>query len=504
MFPTRYVALAVIALVVAGVLALEHERQAEAEFDDLETIPATGGVIRSGDTVTAFATTTDGPNDPGLVVQRLTIGGVIAASTENETCSIDPSEDTCNPGSVACPDPIVFDPDQPDFETVTCLRWAADQGGATGDDALTIAWTFTVECTEAAIFQVLGGHFVVSEDDDFEVIETAEFICAPAEVPGVFLVTKQFDGDPEQEFEFTFDSSLGLCAVQAPDGSGGFGPPPFVFTLADGQTAIIQCILFETQPATMTVTETAPDSGVATITQINCGESDAEGDLESGSAQLTLAVQDNEVVGSGDCTFVNTAPVVPDPPSLTVSKLCIGDPGGATFEVSVGLDGEEPLDSQPVACGGEVVFPDLAPGTHEVSETIAGAEGDVVTLIGCDGVPVAMGTSISLPLALGADAGCTIINIFGLDEEEAADLICPVCLCACGLDLEIDIANENTNVIGIENENDNKNANENTNNNANTNTNTNTQDQTNDQSQDNTNEQTNNIDSSPEVNINFD
>jgi hypothetical protein len=69
-------------------------------------------------------------------------------------------------------------------------------------------------------------------------------------------------------------------------------------------------------------------------------------------------------------------------------------------------------------------------------------------------------------------------------------------------DNEIDLDNDNTNNNGNFNGNFNNNAN--ANDNDNDNENTNDQDQTNDQGQDNTNDQTNNIDSSPEVNIDFD
>jgi hypothetical protein len=96
---------------------------------------------------------------------------------------------------------------------------------------------------------------------------------------------------------------------------------------------------------------------------------------------------------------------------------------------------------------------------------------------------------------------CTITNT--LDEtdggEPGDDNGCPTACGCCGSNVNID--NTNTNVIGIENENENENTNNNTNDNENTNENTNTQNQTNDQDQDNDNTQTNNIDSSPEVNI---
>jgi hypothetical protein len=92
---------------------------------------------------------------------------------------------------------------------------------------------------------------------------------------------------------------------------------------------------------------------------------------------------------------------------------------------------------------------------------------------------------------------CEIVNTPG-DDDDADDG-----------DGGIDIDNTNNNTIDIDNTNTNTNTNNNTNvnenknenTNVNTNVNTNTQNQSNHQSQNNSNNQTNNIDSSPHVNI---
>ena len=117
--------------------------------------------------------------------------------------------------------------------------------------------------------------------------------------------------------------------------------------------------------------------------------------------------------------------------------------------------------------------------------------------------------------AISSGWACTITNTFD-DPDDGngngngnGDGDCPACAC-CGLDLDID--NDNRNIIGIDNDNtndndnanENENDNENTNENENDNTNTNAQDQDNHQDQDNENDQTNNITSSPEVNIDSD
>jgi hypothetical protein len=91
---------------------------------------------------------------------------------------------------------------------------------------------------------------------------------------------------------------------------------------------------------------------------------------------------------------------------------------------------------------------------------------------------------------------CEIINTPGGDDDDGD-----------GIDINntnnnnIDIDNTNTNTNTNNNTNVNENKNENTN--INNNANTNTQNQSNHQSQENTNNQTNNIDSSPHVNIDF-
>jgi hypothetical protein len=192
--------------------------------------------------------------------------------------------------------------------------------------------------------------------------------------------------------------------------------------------------------------------------------------------------------------------------SLTVTKLCVGEGFAATFEITAADVTET------AACGDTVTAPDLAPGDYTVSETISGDDaGAFATVIACDGgVPVEdPSVTVTIPADAAVDVTCVIINFFDPDGAVDGDptaLICLVCL-----DLEIDIDNGNTNTIGIDNDNTNSNANDNdnlndndnSNENKNENANQNVQDQDNAQGQDNANEQTNNVTSSPEVNIDF-
>jgi hypothetical protein len=131
-------------------------------------------------------------------------------------------------------------------------------------------------------------------------------------------------------------------------------------------------------------------------------------------------------------------------------------------------------------------------------------------------------THALLPGSQAIDAGdeavCAAAPVDGVDQrgvtrpQDGDDDGLAVCdIGAFELDALEGIVNRNTNAIGINNDNDNANdnANKNANNNANENTNENAnanqnaQDQDNSQGQDNANEQTNNVDSTPEVNIDF-
>jgi hypothetical protein len=199
---------------------------------------------------------------------------------------------------------------------------------------------------------------------------------------------------------------------------------------------------------------------------------------------------------------VNTPPGDGALANVSATKVCVGEGFDATFEVTVADVTEE------VACGDTVTALDLDPGTYDVSETISGGDAEAfATVIVCSDGSVTEGTSasVTIPAEGAVDVSCVVINAFG---TALGDLIC-----GCGgLDLEIDIDNNNTNTIGIDNantnnngnDNDNANLNDNDNENKNDNQNENTQDQTNTQDQDNANDQSNNITSSPQVNIDFD
>jgi hypothetical protein len=236
------------------------------------------------------------------------------------------------------------------------------------------------------------------------------------------------------------------------------------------------------------------DNGGPTLTHALLAGSDAidAGNDEVCAAEPVGGIDQRGVSrpqdGDGDGTAVcDIGAYEAEPAGLSVTKFCVGEGFDATFAVAVGDI------SQPIACGASVAFPDLPAGDHTLSETIAGDDADDFdTLIVCEPGTSVDGTEATVTIpADGAGVACVVINFFD--------------------DAGIDIVNTNTNTIEIDNDNTNNNANDNDNanfndnlnENENDNQNENTQDQTNEQGQDNANDQTNNIDSSPEVNIDF-
>jgi CSLREA domain-containing protein len=234
-------------------------------------------------------------------------------------------------------------------------------------------------------------------------------------------------------------------------------------------------------------------------------------DATPGTVITVEAVVDSPDPNIGPDTATATVTVVSPgaPAGLSVTKVCLGDGFEATFALAV--DGGE---AQAVECGGAVPFIGLTPGPHTLTETISGPDAEsFATLIACDGAATVAETTTSVTVPEDPTAGvfCVVINVFDADDLDDAleELLALLALSA--LDLEIDIGNTNDNAIGIDNDNansnangnSNENANGNSNENANDNVNENAQDQTNEQGQDNANDQTNNVTSSPEVNIDF-
>jgi hypothetical protein len=374
------------------------------------------------------------------------------------------------------------------FNPLTTLSVDADDCDVDVEEGNCADTTFTttipLDCGEHTFqIQFTGPTAVGSRAfvDDVR-FEGTEQTCIPDDV-STLQIEKFWNGEEPKDFTFLVEGNG--CIV---DVNGEGIDPPAVFVPIDGTFTITVMppaatlvVIACDGPATITE---QPDDGFV-IGDVNCPPSVT---VEDGSLSYDFPVM--EIPEVALCLITNEP--VEDTLDLTVEKVCVGE-FEATFEVTV--DG----DTRPIACGEMVVFADLEPGTYELTETIQdGDEEGFTTIIVCDDTGDAV-EATTRSVTLGSDdIVCVILN--GADVDK---LICP-CPCPCGQDIEIDIDNSNTNVIGIENENKNENTNNNTNNNANTNTNTNTQDQTNNQSQDNSNTQTNNIDSSPEVNINFD
>jgi hypothetical protein len=287
-------------------------------------------------------------------------------------------------------------------------------------------------------------------------------------------------GDPTAEFRYLVEPQ-GVCVVVA----GGVITAIIsagTFAISPGEVLAVYC------RQGVTVTE-QPGPGFVFVPPPACNSDEVT--IIGASVSYGFPPTTSPVTIL--CTFTNAVTDdSPDVPNIWVTKICVGDGFDAEFAITIGSQTEA------VLCNLTTVLVDVAPGDYPVSEQITGVDADgFSTVIVCGDGEVVAGRSTTVTVDT-ADVSCVIINSFDPGLE---DLICS-CTCCMG-DIEIDIGNENTNVIGIENENENKNANTNDNNNENTNTNTNTQDQDNAQDQDNSNNQTNNITSSPEVNIDF-
>jgi hypothetical protein len=494
----RILVLGLIGLVLAGVLVLAGRQPAKAAVDPASFSVTPSVVIGSGTVTATFTNAAPIAMDSFISVNTSTV------TLANFVAECEVGTDPCNAGAETCHPNLVSALLTPDY----CAQFAANQTG-NGLQPYRVTLTFDVSCTAPGTAIVTAGDW----SGETTTPQVAGVACiVPGATPGVFIVTKEFDGDATQEFDFTFTTDATDCQATvaadapAPIASGGD------FQLADGESAVLSCFPPSESPGTqwtLTVTETDPGAEVATLVDIDCGTTDAGTDFPTtASASLTLTlISAQEISGSGACTFVNEAEAAfddPAVPNIAVSKVCVGEGFDATFEVTVGEESGE------VECGGEPVTAlDVDPGSYDVTETIEGADADgFTTVIVCSDGTLSEGTSatVTVPAEGAVDVNCVVINAFGADG--LGDLLC---LCRA-LDLEIDIDNTNSNGIGIDNSNannnangnDNANLNGNANENKNDNQNENTQDQTNTQDQNNTNEQKNNITSSPEVNIDFD
>jgi hypothetical protein len=492
--------LVVFAIAIAGALALIGQKDAEA---DLTTFTLDSNVVIDGGSVIATITGDD-DDATGTAGSNVFIWGELPF-VSNANQGTEPSQDfadgitplTCVVGADPC-DPAPPAPALP--EPQVCAGGEGPGGGvacvAYGDGALdtdTTPETFTatleivIDCPNGpALVDITAG-----STDTGDPTITESVLCL---VDGNIQVEKLFPGgDPNAVFTYMLTTEpAGLsCIVQA----GAEAP----IVVMDGGT-------FTLTPAQLLAEVFCPDDGTFTITEL---------DTTPGATFGSLVCTDPNAIdgqsfsfevdtGSGEsfetivCTYTNIPsednPALPD---ISVTKVCVGEGFEATFEITIGTQTET------VPCDGTTSLNDVAPGVYDISETISGADADgFTTVIVCSdaGIVDGTGTSVTIPDTGAVDVSCVIINGFAVDP---GDLVCP-CPCGCIGDIEIDLDNTNTNVIGIENENENENTNNNTNDNENNNTNTNTQDQTNDQNQDNNNSQTNNITSSPEVNIDFD
>jgi hypothetical protein len=288
--------------------------------------------------------------------------------------------------------------------------------------------------------------------------------------------------------EAELETSLPLCRQYGPEQSGDGGSDVFTVEL----TFTVQCSANESVEIDIGAGNwdpTANEGAGAIVGSMEDNQFEAFCVREDGTLLIT-----KEVVGDTEETFTFTLTAEPSDSSCLLSfdeDSFVELGNGGTFELA---DGQTAL----------LFFCDT--GTYTVTEEDPGADVATLTTINCgatDGVPDLEARSVTLEVTSEEGlffgfADCTFVN---------TEVVCPVDGGEAngangdtdGIDIDID--NENTNAICIDNENENENTNTNTNNNSNTNTNTNTQNQTNNQSQNNTNTQTNNIDSSPEVNI---
>jgi hypothetical protein len=421
------------------------------------------------------------------------------------SCSDDSTETEPNDG-----DTVTFGDGTGDINLADLFDWYADNVGI-----ITGATATVTEGIIPGVITTYADNFEGTCEFDQGDIESfvsngvACLITNEISPPNI-VINKEVTEDTDLVFEYTLttDAEPG-CRISVDGGAIEVIEDGGTFELSGGQSAELWC----PPGSTNTITETLGDD--FELLDIGCS-ADGEGgsfetDVPGGSVDIifTSDIIDAIVI----CTFENEP--AEDNPDIIVKKECVGLDG--TFTINVG--GAATELSQDVECGESVTFPDLEPGQYTIDEIVGEVDtgddcnqecnpcgvtcdpcgvqceeqdGGIDTLIACSDLQQVDGTSVTVDL-VDVDIFCVFIN-----SDEKLDV------CPCRDTIEIDTDNTNTNVIGIENENENTNTNNNTNNNSNNNTNTNTQNQTNDQSQNNSNTQTNNIDSSPEVNIDFD
>jgi hypothetical protein len=488
----RMLPLAVFAVAIAGALALMAGRDANAALqpnpEDGFTLNVpvvlSGGVVRA----TLVGQDDEAPNGDNLQIFAPSgnvdntgeaPGGDIPAGIDPVSCTI--------AGGAAC-DEAIGDPNvgpvgcNPTRVGFACIQY----GDANLDDedttqeTVTIVVDITVTCTGPTLVPITGWQGDDSQDTDL----VACYVAGTGNVQ----IEKIFPGDAATLFTYQLMTDGAGCLVVV-----GGGAPMLVvnlgtFTMTAGQLAEIFCGV-----GNHSVTELNTTPGAVFVSLV-CDQVDQAGPT------FSWTNTDDPFPGERAlCIYTNAVSEDnPDVPNIVVTKVCFGTGFDATFDITIGDQTET------VPCDGSTTLVDAVPGTYPVSEDISDPTG-FDTLIFCGNDPVVVGTSteVTIPDVDPVDVSCVILNNFDPEgDDDVEDLICS-CTC-CGLNLELDLDNTNTNTIGIENENENENTNNNTNDNENNNTNTNTQDQTNDQNQDNNNSQTNNITSSPEVNIDFD
>jgi hypothetical protein len=325
----------------------------------------------------------------------------------------------------------------------------------------------------------------------------------------------------------TFSASAGSChGFEACDGAGQFGD----FSVGDG-TCIGDDACEDagedggsfSAGAGSCVGESAclraGDNGTFSIGNFSCN---TDGNFAVECQAMTNVI--------GDCMFNDTPGPVECMPDVSVGLTCL--PGvvapGADVTCTIEVRNQTFVDVQdatmstatpanttfvslavppdwtcatpsPGGTGSIDCDPDLAPNSVHTFSLVLNVNAGAP-----DGTLIAVAAAVDATDDSNPDnnAASAFVAVEEPDDAEDPDAQPTPILC-CPVDLDADIDNTNTNVIGIENENDNDNENTNVNNNENTNVNTNIQDQDNDQSQDNANQQTNNITSSPSVNIDF-
>jgi hypothetical protein len=276
------VAVVAAAVVIAGLLAVASDRQAEADI-----LGGDAGLVLSPDVVvsggTFLATITAQEDDAGGDNLRF-------RGSNTEILSL--TEVSCTTGAGACL--VAAAPCAAPPAGEICLEWAdeaLDGNGATGTVTVVVEVEATCDAGREFINPVAEQPQGVSFDQD-------SVLCYPLDAP-LLTIEKSFDGDDAgASFDFLIETDGSGCFVSINGGAPAFVPDNTTFSISPGDVAGVYC-----GTGTTTVTELPGSDG--TFDGLECTDDSPLFDqFQINDASVTMSFLDEFF--RVFCTFTNS------------------------------------------------------------------------------------------------------------------------------------------------------------------------------------------------------